>query len=140
MKFNFNKLEDYLRGLRAMHLSLHVTPSGISQKNTPTAQMKFRIQNSCLTKKLRVFTMVSSSMPTSTPSDLTTELAECGWRTELVTQPDGTIATLQVPLTASEFLHPQEGYQLPNSTFHDKRVADGGVLMSGNPRQLTAVC
>jgi len=53
------------------------------------------------------------------PSDRATELAECGWRIEEVTQPDGTIAAIQVPLTASEFLYPQEGYRLPNSTFHD---------------------
>lgn len=67
--------------------------------------------------------MVSSSMPTSTPSDLKTELAECGWRIEVVTQPDGTTA-IQVPLTAAEFLHPQEGYRLPNSTFHDNVAGD----------------
>ncbi len=72
--------------------------------------------------------MVSSSVPTSTRNDLTTELAECGWRTEDITKPDGTTATVQVPLTASEFLHPQEGYRLPNSTFHDD-VAGGAKEM-----------
>ena len=63
--------------------------------------------------------MVSASVPTSAPYDRTTELAECGFKTEAVTQPDGTITRAQVPLTAEEFLHPQEGYHLPNSTFHD---------------------
>lgn len=55
--------------------------------------------------------------------DLTTELAECGSRIEVVTQADGTTA-IKVPLTAAEFLHPQEGYRLPNSTFHDNVAGD----------------
>ena len=81
--------------------------------------------------------MVSSSMPTSTPGERKTELAECGWRIEVVTQKDGTTTEVQVPLTASEFLHPQEGYRLPNSTFHDD-VAGGAKDMltrryAGNP-------
>jgi Uma2 family endonuclease len=63
--------------------------------------------------------MVSSSMPTSTSSAATTDLAECGWRVEVVTRPDGTIEYIKIPLTAVEFLHPKEGYRLPNSTFHD---------------------
>ena len=62
--------------------------------------------------------MVQSPTPPIS-SDLTTELAECGWRTEVITQPSGTIASTKVPLTAKEFLHPREGYRLPNSTFHD---------------------
>jgi Uma2 family endonuclease len=64
--------------------------------------------------------MVSSpSSPSTTGSDRSTELAECGWRTVTVTQPDGTTTEKMVPLTPEEFLHPQEGYHLPNSTFHD---------------------
>ena len=55
---------------------------------------------------------------------MTTELAECGWRNEVITQPDGTVTNTKVPLTDSEFLHPQEGYRLPNSTFHDTVAGD----------------
>jgi hypothetical protein len=74
--------------------------------------------------------MVSSSMPTSSRSDLATELAECGWRIEVVTEPDGTTITVQVPLTALEFLHPQEGYRLPNSTFHDNVTGDAKDMLT----------
>lgn len=62
-------------------------------------------------------------------SELTTELAECGWRTEVITQPDGTIVSTKVPLTAFEFLHPQEGYRLPNSTFHDTVSGDAKDML-----------
>ena len=62
--------------------------------------------------------MISTSLPT-TASPTTEELAECGWRVEYVTQPDGTTTRTFIPLTSEEFLHPQEGYHLPNSTFHD---------------------
>jgi Uma2 family endonuclease len=63
--------------------------------------------------------MVSTSIPTSTPTASTTELAECGWRVEVMTRPDGTTEYIQIPLTVAEFLHPKEGYRLLNSTFHD---------------------
>ncbi|HBB31239.1 MAG TPA: hypothetical protein DDZ80_28240 [Cyanobacteria bacterium UBA8803] len=63
--------------------------------------------------------MVRSPSPPSTASDRTPELAECGWRFASITQPDGTIAQQRVPLTSEEFLHPQECFHLPNSTFHD---------------------
>ncbi len=69
-------------------------------------------------------------MPTSTHSDLATELAECGWRIEVVTQPDGTTANVQIPLTALEFLHPKEGYRLPNSTFHDNVAGDAKDMLT----------
>ncbi|MDY6782505.1 MAG: Uma2 family endonuclease [Cyanobacteriota bacterium] len=61
--------------------------------------------------------MVTS--PSSPTSDRATELAECGWRVVTETQPDGTITFTNIPLTPEEFLHPQEGFHLPNSTFHD---------------------
>lgn len=51
--------------------------------------------------------------------DQSQELAERGWRMETIASPDGTEVSVQVPLTDAEFLHPQEGYHLPNSTFHD---------------------
>lgn len=54
----------------------------------------------------------------------TTELAECGWRTELLEQPDGTMIEVKIPLTEFEFLHPQEGYRLLNSTFHEQARSD----------------
>lgn len=69
------------------------------------------------------------SPPPPISSDLTTELAECGWRTEVITQPDGTLASTKVPLRAFEFLHPQEGYRLPNSTFHDTVAGDAKDML-----------
>ena len=74
--------------------------------------------------------MVSSSTATSTPRDQTTDLVECGFKTEVVTQPDGTTTTIQVPLTAEEFLHPKEGYHLPNSTFHDDVAGDAKGMLT----------
>lgn len=58
-------------------------------------------------------------MTSTLPKSSSAEFAERGWRIETVVEPDGTMTTLQVPLTIEEFLHPQEGYYLPNSTFHD---------------------
>ncbi|MBD2515991.1 Uma2 family endonuclease [Nostoc sp. FACHB-973] len=63
-------------------------------------------------------------MTATTSQNLSNELAERGWRTEIVTQPDGSIDYVQIPLTSEEFLHPQEGYHLPNSTFHDDAAGD----------------
>ncbi len=74
---------------------------------------------------------ISSKLSTDSALDSTllkkssvNSLAECGWRDDVITQPDGTVITRQVPLTAEEFLHPQEGYHLPNSTFHDRVIYD----------------
>lgn len=74
--------------------------------------------------------MVSSSRPTSTPTESTPDLAECGWRYEAIAKPDGTTYNVQIPLTAAEFLHPQEGYQLPNSTFHDNIAGDAKDILT----------
>lgn len=74
--------------------------------------------------------MTSSSLLTSTPSNLATDLAECGWRTLVVTEPDGTTTSVKVLLTASEFLHPQEGYRLPNSTFHGNVAGDAKDMLT----------
>jgi len=63
--------------------------------------------------------MVSSPSPPTTQSALSTELAERGWRIVTDTQADGTVTTTRIPLTSEEFLHPQESFHLPNSTFHD---------------------
>jgi ssRNA-specific RNase YbeY (16S rRNA maturation enzyme) len=57
-------------------------------------------------------------------------LADCGWRMESVLQPDGTTKEIQVPLTDLEFLHPQEGYHLPNSTFHGRIVGDARDILT----------
>ncbi|MEG4575882.1 Uma2 family endonuclease [Microcoleus sp. N3A4] len=54
----------------------------------------------------------------------TNELAERGWRTEEIVQPDGSTVFEDIPLTSEEFLHPEEGYHLPNSTFHDRIAGD----------------
>jgi IS4 transposase len=63
---------------------------------------------------------VVGSPTLSTPqSDRATELAERGWRTVAETRADGTTTFAKMPLTSEEFLHPQDGYRLPNSTFHD---------------------
>lgn len=59
-----------------------------------------------------------------------TELAESGWRIEVVAQPNGSTMHCQVPLTAAEFLHPQEGYHLPNSTFHDDTAGDAKDILT----------
>jgi Uma2 family endonuclease len=74
--------------------------------------------------------MVSSSQPTSISTASTTELAECGWRLEVVTRPDGTTEYIKIPLTAAEFLHPQEGYRLPNSTFHDNIAGNAKDILT----------
>lgn len=63
-------------------------------------------------------------MTVTTSQDLSQELAECGWRTEVVTQPDGSVTYIKIPLTSEEFLHPQENYRLPNSTFDDDVAGD----------------
>jgi Uma2 family endonuclease len=52
------------------------------------------------------------------------ELADRGWRTEEIVQPDGSTVFEMIPLTSEEFLHPEEGYHLPNSTFHDRIAGD----------------
>lgn len=67
---------------------------------------------------------------TATPKDLTQNLAETGFRIEEITHPDGTYDFYYVPLTEEEFLHPKEGYHLPNSTFHDTATADVKDILS----------
>lgn len=67
---------------------------------------------------------------TATPKDLTHDLAETGFRIEEITHPDGTYDFYYVPLTEEEFLHPKEGYHLPNSTFHDTATADVKDILS----------
>jgi Uma2 family endonuclease len=69
-------------------------------------------------------------MTSALPQSSTPDLAECGWRIETVEQPDGTRKQVQIPLTELEFLHPQEGYYLPNSTFHDNAIADAKDLLT----------
>jgi Uma2 family endonuclease len=66
--------------------------------------------------------LVSAETLESVPKDMPEDdidWAACGWRTEIVELPDGSTDFVRYPLTAEEFLHPQEGYRLPNSTFHD---------------------
>jgi Uma2 family endonuclease len=46
------------------------------------------------------------------------ELAECGWRIEIIQSAEGHETYLKIPLTEEEFLHPKEDYRLPNSVFH----------------------
>jgi Uma2 family endonuclease len=76
--------------------------------------------------------MLSSQMGGDRPATLSTnlsdELAECGWRIEEISHPDGRTEFQYIPLTAAEFLHPKEGYRLPNTTFHE--------TIAGNARDL----
>lgn len=69
-------------------------------------------------------------MTTITQKDVFEELAERGWRTETITKLDGSTASIKVPLTSAEFVHPQEGYHLPNSTFHDSAVGDAKDMLT----------
>ncbi|HBB35861.1 MAG TPA: hypothetical protein DDZ80_02825 [Cyanobacteria bacterium UBA8803] len=64
------------------------------------------------------------------PQTLSEEYAECGWREEIVTQPNGTIEIVWTPLTEAEFLHPKEGYHLPNNTFHGRIVSDAKDMLT----------
>ncbi len=66
-------------------------------------------------------TLTSQSLAMKQPA--THDLAERGWRYEEITLPDGSTDLRMVLLTEQEFLHPQEGYRLPNSTFHDRTIA-----------------
>jgi hypothetical protein len=69
-------------------------------------------------------------MTTVSQIDSSQELSERGWRTEIVPQPDGSIIYIKIPLTAEEFLHPQEGYHLPNSAFHDDVAGDAKDMLA----------
>lgn len=73
--------------------------------------------------------IISPSLPTIT-NPTTEEIAECGWRVVNITQPDGKITKKFVPLTSEEFLHPKEGYHLPNSTFHDDIAGTAKELLT----------
>jgi Uma2 family endonuclease len=64
-------------------------------------------------------------MTVTASQDTSEEFAERGWRNEIVTQADGSETYVKIPLTSEEFLHPKEGYRLPNSTFHEDIA--GGV-------------
>jgi Uma2 family endonuclease len=69
-------------------------------------------------------------MTSIVPQNQSSELAERGWRMELVTRPDGTTDFSNIPLSEAEFLHPKEGYRLPNNTFHDQTISDARDLLS----------
>jgi Uma2 family endonuclease len=75
--------------------------------------------------------MVKSEVtPPSALTDLTQELAERGWRIQDEVQPDGTIVYTKVPLTSEEFLHPKEGYRLPNNTFHGNIIVAAKEMLN----------
>jgi Uma2 family endonuclease/FtsZ-binding cell division protein ZapB len=73
--------------------------------------------------------LLSSTSPATTTEPIA-DLAECGWKLEEVTLPDGTTDYVMIPLTELEFLHPQEGYRLPNSTFHGTVAGDVKDMLS----------
>ncbi|MFB2975196.1 Uma2 family endonuclease [Microseira sp. BLCC-F43] len=85
--------------------------------------------------------MVKSSLPPpKIQTELTEELAERGWRTQTLIQPDGTTKKTQIPLTSAEFLHPEEGYQLPISTFHSNICRDAeDILLRRYAKDATVV-
>ncbi|MCS6812791.1 MAG: Uma2 family endonuclease [Cyanobacteria bacterium] len=76
--------------------------------------------------------MTVTPIPRKFSSD---ELAERGWRYELVTLADGTTDYEMVPLTEDEFVHPQEGYHLPNTTFHDRIIAEARDMLTRRYRE-----
>lgn len=45
-------------------------------------------------------------------------LAERGWKLVSQTLTDGTTKAVPVPLSEAEYLHPEEGFHMPNNTFH----------------------
>jgi Uma2 family endonuclease len=47
-----------------------------------------------------------------------------------VTLPDGTTKDVPMPLSESEFLHPEEGYHMPNSSFHQITTDTGTDLLT----------
>lgn len=47
-----------------------------------------------------------------------------GWRYETVRTPDGKQTQVRISLTPEEALHPQEGYVIPVSTFHETMTND----------------
>lgn len=65
----------------------------------------------------------SGFIPGAIPTELAAELAELGWRTEVVRHPDGTTTTAYVPLTSAEFLHPEEGITCPTARFTTRLAA-----------------
>jgi hypothetical protein len=62
--------------------------------------------------------------PATAPFQQSLSRADCGWRFARLLHPNGTRIKIQVSLTPAEFLHPKEGYYLPNSTWHDRLIAD----------------
>lgn len=47
-----------------------------------------------------------------------------GWRYETIHLPDGSVDVAHIPLTDEEILHPQEGYVIPESTYHTATCHD----------------
>lgn len=72
----------------------------------------------------------STSPDIKNPNITNLDTAETGWRYAELEQADGSIATIQIPLTSEEFLHPKEGYYLPNSTFHDDMTATARDILT----------
>ncbi|MBC6480244.1 MAG: Uma2 family endonuclease [Hormoscilla sp. GM7CHS1pb] len=74
--------------------------------------------------------MVESGLPSPTvPTEPSVDIALTGWRYEEQVQPDGTTENIMVPLTPMEFLHPEEDYHFPNSTFHQDVICDARIML-----------
>ena len=83
--------------------------------------------------------MLGSSSKTSVETELPPELAERGWRVEIVNQANGEPISVRIPLTSSEFLHPKEGCHLPNSTFHDDTTGSAKDMLTRRYRNRSNV-
>jgi hypothetical protein len=66
------------------------------------------------------------------------DLAECGFRLVKYKRADGTVGYNKIPLTEEEFLHPKEGYHLPNSTFHDDVASEARAAAEAENAALRA--
>ncbi|MBI3360726.1 MAG: Uma2 family endonuclease [Chloroflexi bacterium] len=64
---------------------------------------------------------VGTALPVDPPA---TDLVARGYRWRRVPRPDGTETSVQVPLTSGDFLNPQEGDVMPESTFHAATTTD----------------
>ena len=67
----------------------------------------------------------ASSTQTAPPvEEPTFEQVRRGYRWRSVLLPDGREVSVQVPLTPEDFLNPQEGDLVPESTFHATATID----------------
>ncbi|MBI4675202.1 MAG: Uma2 family endonuclease [Chloroflexi bacterium] len=66
----------------------------------------------------------------SVPTVSAEELAARGFRYVEHRLPDSTLKFEAIPLTEQEYLHPEEGYHMPNSTFHEEIAGDARDMLT----------